>query len=612
MNQLTLGSLFDGIGGFPLSGIKAGIRPIWASEIEPFPVRVTQKRLPGMKHYGDISKLNGGDLEPVDIITFGSPCQDLSIAGKRSGLDGARSGLFREAIRIITEMRCKSNGRYPRWAVWENVPGALSSANGRDFREVLESLIRIKNPEADVPMPDNGRWLPAGEILGDDYSLAWRILDASKGWGVAQRRKRIFAVLDLDGQRAGSVLFESEGVSGYSPPRCEARKGTARGTEEGAGETGLCLNDQGGSRMDVTCEMTSTLRAEAHHPPCIMGASGFCTEHSADSRSIGYREEESPTLRAGVTPGVAIEYNPTDSRIKVKEDGICQTLCSRMGTGGNNIPLVFGISADKSNAMMSGNPYSGIYEADTSRTLDRNGGSPACNQGGMMVVAPMLASGKDQCGTLTARASSQKAFLGNQEAFSCDYYVIEPLSRVEKDASYCIQGSMIGRKDENGPQGDGINQEVSFTLNTIDRHAVYAVTTGEFTAVGQEQTPPLMARDWKDPPVVGRPCEEYLVRRLTPDECCRLQGYPDGWCKNLDANDPTEEEIGFWTEIFREWDAVNGKPDRVRTRNSIVKWLTSPNSDAAEYKAYGNSIAVPCVFFVLAGIVWAQDKEVKS
>lgn len=570
MNQLTLGSLFDGIGGFPLAGIKSGIHPVWASEIEPFPVRVTQKRLPDMKHYGDVSKLNGGDLEPVDIITFGSPCQDLSIAGKRNGLDGARSGLFREAIRIITEMRCKTNGRSPRWAVWENVPGALSSANGRDFREVLESLIRIKNPEADVPMPDSGKWMPAGEILGDNYSLAWRTLDASKGWGVAQRRKRIFAVLDFDGQCAGSVLFESEGLSGYTPPRCETRQGTARGAEKGAGEAGLCLNDQGGSRMDVTREMTSTLRAEAHHPPCIMGASGFCTEHSADSRSIGYREEESPTLRAGVTPGVAIEYNPTDSRIKVKEDGICQTLCSRMGTGGNNIPLVFGISADKSNAMLSDNPHSGIYEANTSRTLDCNGGSPACNQGGMMIVKPVC------------------------------------------DGSFCIQGSMIGRKDENGPQGDGINQDVSFTLNTIDRHAVYAVTTGEFTAVGQEQTPPLMARDWKDPPVVGRPCEEYLVRRLTPDECCRLQGYPDGWCKDLESEDPNEDEILFWTEVFREWDAINGKPDKVRSRNAILKWLTAPNSDAAEYKAYGNSVAVPCVFFVLAGIVWAQNEEVKS
>ena len=567
---LTLGSLFDGIGGFPLAGKYAGIRPVWASEIEPFPIRVTEKRLPEMKRYGDIHGLHGAKLEPVDVITFGSPCQDVSIAGRREGLSGGRSGLFFEAIRIIREMREATNGEYPKWAVWENVPGALSSHNGEDFRQVLESLIRVQEPEADVPLPAGGRWLPAGEIMGDGYALAWRILDAAQGWGVAQRRKRVFVVLDLAGGRAGEVLFESEGLSGYTPPGAKARQGAAGGAEDSAGAAGLCLNDQGGSRMDVTREMTSTLRAEAHHPPCIMGASGFCTEHSADSRSIGYREEESPTLRAGVTPGVAIEYNPTDSRIKVKEDGICQTLCSRMGTGGNNIPLVFGISADKSNAMLSDNPHSGIYEANTSRTLDCNGGSPACNQGGMMIVKPVC------------------------------------------DGSFCIQGSMIGRKDENGPQGDGINQDVSFTLNTIDRHAVYAVTTGEFTAVGQEQTPPLMARDWKDPPVVGRPCEEYLVRRLTPDECCRLQGYPDGWCKDLESEDPNEDEILFWTEVFREWDAINGKPDKVRSRNAILKWLTAPNSDAAEYKAYGNSVAVPCVFFVLAGIVWALNKEVKS
>ena len=567
---LTLGSLFDGIGGFPLAGKYAGIRPVWASEIEPFPIRVTEKRLPEMKRYGDIHGLHGAKLEPVDVITFGSPCQDVSIAGKREGLSGGRSGLFFEAIRVIREMREATNGEYPKWAVWENVPGALSSHNGEDFRQVLESLIRVQEPEADVPLPAGGRWLPAGEIMGDGYALAWRILDAAQGWGVAQRRKRVFVVLDLAGGRAGEVLFESEGLSGYTPPGAKARQGAAGGAEDSAGAAGLCLNDQGGSRMDVTREMTSTLRAEAHHPPCIMGASGFCTEHSADSRSIGYREEESPTLRAGVTPGVAIEYNPTDSRIKVKEDGICQTLCSRMGTGGNNIPLVFGISADKSNAMLSDNPHSGIYEANTSRTLDCNGGSPACNQGGMMIVKPVC------------------------------------------DGSFCIQGSMIGRKDENGPQGDGINQDVSFTLNTIDRHAVYAVTTGEFTAVGQEQTPPLMARDWKDPPVVGRPCEEYLVRRLTPDECCRLQGYPDGWCKDLESEDPNEDEILFWTEVFREWDAINGKPDKVRSRNAILKWLTAPNSDAAEYKAYGNSVAVPCVFFVLAGIVWALNKEVKS
>ena len=147
-NVLTLGSLFDGSGGFPLGGLLAGIEPVWASEIEPFAVRVTTKRLPQMKHYGDVSALNGAELPPVDIITFGSPCQDMSIAGKRSGLDGSRSSLFYEAIRIVKEMRCATNGEKPRFIVWENVPGAFSSNKGADFKAVLESVIVVAEPSA--------------------------------------------------------------------------------------------------------------------------------------------------------------------------------------------------------------------------------------------------------------------------------------------------------------------------------------------------------------------------------------------------------------------------------------------------------------------------------
>ena len=579
---MTLGSLFDGIGGFPLAGKMAGITPVWASEIEPFPIRVTEKRLPEMKHFGDVHGLNGADLEPVDIITFGSPCQDLSIAGKRSGLGGSRSGLFYEAVRVITEMRRSTNGKYPRWVVWENVPGALPSQHGQDFRRVLESLVRIKDPAADVPLPESGRWLHAGEILGDGYSLAWRILDAAQGWGVAQRRKRIFAVLDLDGQCAGKVLFESEGLSGYTPPGREARKGAAPGAESGAGAAGERVS-----------------------------AGGFCTEHSADSRGIGYEDERAPTLRAGVVPGVAIDFNPTDSRIRLKEDDLCQTLCSRMGTGGNQVPLVFGISSDQSHAMLSENPHAGVYEADTSRTLDCSGGSPACNQGGMLVVAP-----------------------------------------TEKPC-YCIQGSMIGRKEQNGPQGDGVNREVAFTLDTVDRHAVYAMTTGSFTQLDEEKSPPLMARDYKDPPVVGRDepayaldraCfsagenaqysmnvgeekvptlvaegpsavaapAEYLVRRLTPGECCRLQGYPDGWCENLESPAPSNKETDRWEAIFEEWRTAMGRNTKPKTRRQIIRWLQNPHTDSAEFMAYGNSVAVPCVFFVLAGIVWAQETEVNE
>ena len=156
--MMTLGSLFDGSGGFPLGGLLAGITPVWASEIEPFPIRVTTKRLPFMKHYGDISTLDGGKIEPVDIITFGSPCQDMSVAGRRDGLDGSRSSLFYEAIRIIKEMRYATNGKYPRYIVWENVPGAFSSNGGEDFKAVLEAVIDVAEPNTQVPMPEKNRW----------------------------------------------------------------------------------------------------------------------------------------------------------------------------------------------------------------------------------------------------------------------------------------------------------------------------------------------------------------------------------------------------------------------------------------------------------------------
>lgn len=194
MNKLTLGSLFDGSGGFPLGGLLSGITPVWASEIEPFPIRVTTKRLPFMKHYGDVSRMDGGKIEPVDVITFGSPCQDMSIAGRREGLDGSRSSLFYEAVRIVKEMRCATDGKYPRYIVWENVPGAFSSNKGADFQSVLEEVCSVKGYEIYTPRPE--KWPAAGEIVADDFSLAWRVFDAQH-WGVPQRRKRIYLVADL-------------------------------------------------------------------------------------------------------------------------------------------------------------------------------------------------------------------------------------------------------------------------------------------------------------------------------------------------------------------------------------------------------------------------------
>ena len=625
--QLTLGSLFDGSGGFPLGGLMAGITPIWASEIEPFPIRVTTKRMPFMKHYGNISQMDGGKIEPVDIITFGSPCTDMSVAGRRTGLEGQQSVLFYQAIRIIKEMRCATNGRYPRYCVWENVPGAFSSNGGEDFKAVLEAVINVAEPEAQVPMPEKNRWPYADCYMGDGWSVAYRVLDAQY-CGVPQRRKRIYLVADFAGRSAFDILFKSEGLSGYSAEGFRAWQRTAGGAADCAGTSGICLNDQGGQRMDVTDDVSATLRAEAHHPPCVLESAGFCTEHSSKSRSIGYEEETSPTLRAGVVPAaVALENHPTDCRVKISDDGMVQTLTSRMGTGGGNVPLVmgkqttaYGICSKDSNAMKSDNPYSGFYEANTARTLDGNGGNPACNQGGIAVVA------------FTQNQRNEVRDLGEQSAVVC-------ANSGTKQQTFVLQGNMIGRSEGNGPQGDGINEDVSFTLNTVDRHAVYAMTTGSFSQVTEDAAPTLMARDFKDPTAVcygiGRDTfnqsknarfsptfdEElqptlvakgpgaiqngYTVRRLTPTECARLQGFPDWWCDNLGIAEPTMEDIRYWYEVFETHRRITGSSAKPKSLKQIAKWLHDPHSDAAEYKMWGNGVALPCVVFVLSGIVWS-------
>lgn len=245
MRELTLGSLFDGIGGFPLAGIRNGIRPVWCSEIEPYPIAVTRNHFPNMRHVGSVTAISGKDLEPVDIITFGSPCQDLSVAGKQAGIhDGARSSLFFEAVRIIMEMREKdiADGRTdqfirPRFAVWENVPGAFSSNKGQDFQTVLQALCSIRGGQSHiVPLPPKGKWLPAGNIVGNGFSLAWRVLDAA-GWGVPQRRKRIFLVADFAGERAAEILFNENRLHGHPAPGGEAGQTIAADAQGSAGRS---------------------------------------------------------------------------------------------------------------------------------------------------------------------------------------------------------------------------------------------------------------------------------------------------------------------------------------------------------------------------------------
>ncbi len=605
-DRLTLGSLFDGSGGFPLGGVLCGIEPVFASEVEPFPIRVTTKRFPNMKHTGDVSKLDGASLPPVDIITFGSPCQDMSVAGKRAGLDGSRSNLFYEAIRIVKEMRCATNGKYPRFIVWENVPGAFSSNKGADFKAVLESVCSVKADSVSIPVPPKGKWTGAGHIdVADGFDIAWRTVDAQY-WGVPQRRRRIYLVADFSGGCAGKILFESEGLSGYPPQGFCPWKGTAGTFEESLGETGstICLNDQGGNRMDVTEDVTCTLRAESHHPPLVF------ENHSQDSRYTGPLDVAQTVLSTFGTGGnnqPFVVQTPKTLKIRSGCEGggkgalIQENLSATLSCNNDQtvfVPVAYGICAKDSNSMRSDNPRSGFYEADTSRCLDQNGGNPNCNQGGIAVVS--------------------------------------------------VQGSMIGRKDENGPQGDGINEDVSFTLNTIDRHAVaygidraafnqgknaqYGFAVKEetqptmvakgsgavaaptfssskasfFTSAEEELANTLVATDWKDPPVVNDMDAdlEYIVRRLTPTECARLQGFPDWWCDGLGTKVPSEEELTKWMDIFETWRLIEGKSSKQKTKKQVFKWLQSPHSDSAEYKMWGNGVALPNVCFVLSGIVY--------
>ena len=225
---MTLGSLFDGIGGWLLAAHHAGVMPLWSSEIEPFPCSVTARHFPDVHQFGDITKIDGAAIPPVDIVCAGSPCQDLSIAGRREGLDGARSGLFCRAVDIVRAMRGATDGRFPRFFVWENVPGAFSSNKGADFRAVLQEI-----GQAEIPMPPNGKWANAGVAELPECEIAWRVLDAQY-WGVPQRRRRIFLVADFAARDrcAGEILFEREGVSGHLEKSEGARQGTARGTAD--------------------------------------------------------------------------------------------------------------------------------------------------------------------------------------------------------------------------------------------------------------------------------------------------------------------------------------------------------------------------------------------
>ena len=608
---LTLGSLFDGSGGFPLGGVIAGITPKWAAEIEPFPIMVTSVRFPNMTHLGNISEVSGSEIEPVDIITFGSPCQDMSVAGKREGLGGNRSGLFYEAIRIIKEMREATNGKYPRYIVWENVPGAFSSNKGEDFKAVLEEICKVKDEQVSVSKPS--KWENAGRIMGDGYSVAWRLLDAQY-WGVPQRRQRIYLVADFDGGSAGKILFESEGLSGYSAESFKSWQNAANGITEGVGETGE----------------TDSLMFE---------------NHSQDTRYRGplaVAQTVSSTYGTGGNNQPFIVQTPKTLKVRCGCEGggkgalIQDNLSATLSTNNDQTlfqPRAFGVCAKNSNSMKSDNPNSGFYEADTSRCLDANGGNPTCNQGGIAVIEGNGSrpshrgdgyKESDVMYTLNATEQHAVAFAEVHATLSANDGPKGPSSQMMKNPEENFVGEPsygIGRPAMN----QGYNAKFSFQIEEeVEPTLVASGASGVahprfssskasfFTEANEECANTLVATDYKDPPIVNDGDEvDYIVRRLTPTECARLQGFPDWWCDDLGIPDPTDEDIAKWREVFETHAKAIGKTTKPKSDAQIRKWLQNPQSDSAEYKMWGNGVALPNVFFVLAGIKYYSDLSQK-
>lgn len=619
MKNLTIASLFDGIGGFPYAASFFGIKPIWASEILPEAVSVTKRHFPDMLHVGDITKLSGELLPPVDIISFGSPCQDLSVAnGNRAGLSGERSGLFMEAIRIIKEMRKSTNGKYPRYAIWENVPGAFSSNSRRDFRAVLEAFT-----DTEIPMPKSDKWAKTGMVRNDTVDLAWVVYNAAD-FRLAQRRKRIFALADFGGTSAGKILLvpkslhwhpaevgsEGQNTSDFvrycSPTEGVGINGDLAGTLDANYHKGTGMRS--GTERDVVCsknkvygicsfasnsmkssnpnsgiyeaDTARTLDLNCGNPSCNQGGMAVLATFNggtAPNAGIAYSETTVPTLRAGpgstMTPHVVILNDQGGDSLNVEQGGHAPTL--RQATHGN-LPIICAATTQPNAeieenlcptitraAGESGNnkPYIAYgfdlqqITSKTNRSTLNDVQPSLCTAGNPHVVHPKIT------GTLCASASGLSRPGGMA-------------SESDLTVAYCLQGNMIERDDKNGPAGSGVNEEISFTINTADKHAVATFGSTSYSNFN-ETTATLKASGGSygggSENLVVPPPPPYVVRRLTPTECERLMGFPDDWTKY----DNEGKQI----------------------------------SDSKRYSMLGNSVAVPCVSYIMQGIVEQIETE---
>ncbi len=471
-----------------------------------------------MRHLGDITKIDGRSAPIVDVIIGGSPCQDLSVAGKRAGLQGERSGLFMEQIRIIKEMRqqseiCADEFIRPRYFVWENVPGAFSSNGGEDFRVVLEEICRIKDKNAVVSrLSRGGKWSSSGCILGDGWSVAWRVLDA-QFWGVPQRRRRIALVADFGGQSAPEILFVRESLS-------------------------WCASESGGERKGASEASQRDLGT----------AIGFNYLMGSKARSVGAEVERSETLRAGST-GMAVCYDMTHADDVIRECGEkSPTLQSRMGTGGNQVPICLGV--DTYNQCQTGDKAKSLI----ARHSDADG-------------VPCVVTGEEMAFHLTqdpiAGDKSPCLSSGNPVNGQASVGVVFAIDRAAFN-----QG-------ENAQFDPNINEDdISQTLVSKGPGAVcYAVGNGQVQQTGLHNVVGALNCMHDQQAVMNK----YGVRRLTPLECERLQGFPDGWT-----------DIGDWVDS-------KGKKHNA--------------NDSARYKALGNSIAIPPWRWVLKRLCGCYERE---
>lgn len=528
--EMTLGSLFDGIAGFPLAAAQNGIKTIWASEIVGDCIDIVKKHFPEIQHLGDITKINGGEIPPVDIISFGSPCQNLSTAGNQKGLDGEKSQLFFEAIRIIYEMRGATNGKYPKYIIWENVAGAFSSNKGQDFRRVLEEITKTY-----IPMPNSRRWATSGMVRSAAGSTAWRQLDAQY-WGVPQRRKRIYLVHNFNGERAPEILFECESVLGY----------TAQGRTEGK-------NITGGAGNSVEATGTGT-------------AAGFLPLNSGRANGVGYEDEKSPTLTK----------NPPATVYTIAGNAI-----GRMGRNGGN---QLGVGQDISYTLTAADRHA--IAAPEAFRLSSFGGF---TEG----VGTLRASGGDNGGgseTMIVEKNLQFAEAyqhhGYRMSKTANTMTAGANSSVRGDTSFVIENNVVCFddvvKNEDGGYWACICKDCVKKHN-ISENLLDDAGQGTCSVAGcwneadyyidfpQIEEPKEGQRFWKIAKELLQKVTKmvrYRVRRLTPLECERLDGFPDNWT-----------EYG-----------ASGKE----------------MSDKTRYEALGNSIAVPCADRVFAGIIAAE------